>query len=48
MKAINRLREKNFIVKEVLTIVDREEGGRENLRKNDINLKSLFEIKDFT
>tara|TARA_B100000131_G_C18006241_1_gene568526 strand:- start:334 stop:894 length:561 start_codon:yes stop_codon:yes gene_type:complete len=48
LKAINRLRENNFIVKEVLTIVDREEGGRENLRKNDINLKSLFEIKDFT
>ena len=47
LKAINKLRENNFLVKEVLTIVDREEGGKENLRNNDIYLKSLFTIKDF-
>ena len=47
LKAINKLRENNFLVKEVLTIVDREEGGKENLRNNDIHLKSLFTIKDF-
>ena len=47
IKAINKLRENNFIVKEVLTIIDREEGGREALKRENIQLKSLFTIKDF-
>tara|TARA_Y100000589_G_scaffold317731_1_gene344208 strand:+ start:600 stop:1178 length:579 start_codon:yes stop_codon:yes gene_type:complete len=47
LKAINKLRENNFIVKEVLTIVDREEGGKEVLMNNQIHLKSLFNIRDF-
>tara|TARA_Y100001978_G_scaffold116023_1_gene103454 strand:- start:748 stop:1308 length:561 start_codon:yes stop_codon:yes gene_type:complete len=48
LKAINKLRENNFVVNEVLTIVDRNEGGKDNLIKNNIKLKSLFTIKDFT
>tara|TARA_B100000212_G_scaffold105919_1_gene78464 strand:- start:276 stop:839 length:564 start_codon:yes stop_codon:yes gene_type:complete len=47
LKAINKLRENNYIVKEVLSIVDREEGGADVLRKNKVVLKSLFNIRDF-
>ena len=47
IKAINKLRENNFIVKEVLSIVDRKEGGYEALQEQNIQLKSLFSIKAF-
>jgi len=47
LKAINKLRENNYIVNEVLTIVDREEGGADVLKENKIILKSLFNIRDF-
>ena len=47
LKAIKKLRENNFIVKEVLSIVDRDEGGQDNLSRNDVKLKSLFSISDF-
>jgi len=47
LKAVNKLRENDYIVKEVISIVDREEGGKYNLKTNKINLKSLFNISDF-
>ena len=47
IKAINKLRENNFLVNEVLSIVDRKEGGYEALKEQNIKLKSLFSIKDF-
>ena len=47
IKAVKKLRENNFIVNEVLSIVNREEGGYEALGKENIQLKSLFSIKDF-
>ena len=47
IKAINKLRENNLIVKEVLSIVDRREGGYEALKEQNIQLKSLFSIEDF-
>ena len=47
IKAINKLRENNFLVNEVLSIVDRKEGGYEALKEQNIQLKSLFSIKDF-
>ena len=47
IKAIKKLRENNYLVNEVLAIVDREEGGYEALKKENIQLKSLFTIRDF-
>ena len=47
IKAINKLRENNFVVNEVLSIVDRKEGGYEALKEQNIQLKSLFSIRDF-
>ena len=45
IKAINKLRENNYVVEEVLSIVDRQEGGCDALNDENIKLKlSLIHI----
>jgi len=47
IKAINKLRDNYYVVVEVLSIVDRQEGGCEALNDENVKLKSLFTINDF-
>jgi len=47
MKAIERAKEEGLRVIRVLALVDREEGGRENLEKLGYKLESLFTRQDF-
>ena len=42
LKAVNQIREGGYLVNRVITIVDREEGGKENMKKSGIELISLF------
>jgi orotate phosphoribosyltransferase len=47
IKAIERAREEGLKVTRVMAIVDREEGGRENLKNFGYELESLFCRQDF-
>ena len=46
LKAVEKLRSEGYLVNRVLAIVDREEGGAEAMAKADLNLKSLFFLKE--
>ncbi|AIQ96460.1 orotate phosphoribosyltransferase [Prochlorococcus sp. MIT 0801] len=46
LKAVDQLRNQGYLVKQVLAIVDREEGGAEAMSKADLELNSLFFLKD--
>ncbi len=42
LKAIEKAEEAGFVVAKVLSLVDREEGGRENLEKKGYKFESIF------
>ncbi|EDP75808.1 orotate phosphoribosyltransferase [Hydrogenivirga sp. 128-5-R1-1] len=46
LKAVKACREAGFEVIGVFTIVDREEGGRENVEKEGLALYSLFKLSE--
>ncbi len=43
-KSVNRMREQNLTVQNVLRVIDREQGGEENLRKIGCSLASVFTL----
>jgi orotate phosphoribosyltransferase len=47
IKAIERASEERLKVVQVLALVDREEGGKESLKKLGYDLESLFTRRDF-
>lgn len=47
LKAVEAFREAGLIVTDAVCIVDREEGGKENLEKASVRLHSLFRKTDF-
>lgn len=47
LKAINALEEMGCVVKKVVAIVDRQEGGRENLEAEGYMVDSIFTREDF-
>ena len=46
LRAIHVLREKGLIVKRVICVVDREEGGKESLQREGIELISLIKARE--
>ncbi|MCL4314525.1 MAG: orotate phosphoribosyltransferase [Candidatus Thermoplasmatota archaeon] len=46
LKAAESLRSKGALVSEVICVVDREEGGSENLRSAGISLRSLVKLSE--
>lgn len=47
LKAVEALRSAGLAVKTAVCIVDREEGGRENLRAQGIDLHAIFRKREF-
>ena len=46
LKAVEQLRNQGYLVNQVLAIVDREEGGLDAMSKADLDLTSLFLLKE--
>ena len=46
LKAVAQLRNQGYLVNQVLAIVDREEGGEDAMSKADLDLNSLFFLKE--
>ena len=46
LKAVEKLRAEGYLVNRVLAIVDREEGGKNAMSKADLDLNSLFFLKE--
>ncbi len=46
LKAVEKLRSEGYLINQVLAIVDREEGGEDAMSRADLNLNSLFFLKE--
>ena len=46
IKAVKVLRDQGYVVERVVSIVDRQEGGKDAMIDNDLELCSLFTIED--
>ena len=46
LKAVEKLRTEGYLVNRVLAIVDREEGGGNAMKKANLDLNSLFSLKE--
>ncbi|MCS7308466.1 MAG: orotate phosphoribosyltransferase, partial [Aquificaceae bacterium] len=46
LKAVQACRKEGFTVLCVYAVVDREEGGRENLEKEGVEVYSLFRVSE--
>ena len=46
LKAVEKLRNQGYLVKRVIAIVDREEGGKKAMLEADLHLNSLFFLKE--
>jgi len=46
LKAVRACREEGYQVLGVFAVVDREEGGKENIEKEGLNLYSLFKLSE--
>ena len=46
LKAVEKLRTQGYLVNKVLAIVNREEGGEDAMSKADLDLNSLFFLKE--
>lgn len=45
--AIERVRGEGLEIVKVIVLVDRQEGGRENIEKKGVDVESIFTIEDF-
>ncbi len=48
LETIYDLREAGLVVRDVITWLNREQGGEENLRKENINLQSVYTLTELT
>jgi len=46
LKVVQALKAKGAIVRKVITVVDREEGAKELLEQNDLEMSTLFKAKE--
>ncbi len=48
IKAVKVLRDEGYIVERVVSIVDRQEGGKDAMIEANLELRSLFTIEDLS
>ena len=46
IKAVEKLRDAGYVVDRVVSIVDRQEGGKDAMMEKKLELRSLFELPE--